>query len=291
MLQLPVMTLLLLATHTPYINMAIRDPEDTILDHISELLNPEECHELYLRLAIPPKHAEQSSAEKDRFSPSQWQDISNMDQCKERLSHWLETHRGVVGWDRLARALRQIGRPDISRELKKSLNKNRNLEPKWETEVNQTREAPKSALLLEQKVPTRRTRISRIPNHSRPLLKDEGWGLPASLQRLFVRPFNNLILQQYIGSTTRLLIVSVLTGLILWLISVYYIICWNLRQCLFANGGHYDGTPAGLNMNLTLIWNHLLEEDLSEGMEDPNTSGEEEEDEEEEEEENTEEEF
>ncbi|KAG8129417.1 hypothetical protein E2320_016105 [Naja naja] len=90
------------------------------------------------------------SEEKELVPSSQWQDISNMDQCKKSLGHWLEMQKGFIDWDRLARALRQIGRPDVSRELKKSIIKNRSLEPKWNTEENQTGAASKSLLIVRR---------------------------------------------------------------------------------------------------------------------------------------------
>lgn len=272
MLALMGVFLLLLATYTSYIKMAISGPATTILGSISELLNTEECHELCLLLAITQKDAELSE-EKELVPSSQWQDISNMDQCKESLGHWLEMQKGFIDWDRLARALRQIGRPDVSRELKKSLNKNRSLEPKWNTEENQTGAAPKSLLVIENRTPIRRSRQGPIQKPRKAFLKEKGWSVKTFFQKWLPFPLHHVTLQQYIGPATRLLIASFLAGLVLWLFSVYYIICWNLRQCLFASGVHYNGTPARQNMNLTVIWNHQSGED---SLDDPDTSEDEE---------------
>ncbi|XP_077180472.1 uncharacterized protein LOC143831345 [Paroedura picta] len=272
MLVLMEVTLFLLATHTSYINMAVISPEATTLDCISELLNPEECHELYIRIAIPQKDAKES-LEKDLFPSSQWQEISSMAQCKESLHHWLEMERGAVDWDRLARALRQIGRPDVSRELKKSLNKNRSLEPKWNVEDNHTVETVKTALLVQNKAPQRRRRHSPIQNHRKVLPKEMSWDMRNFFKQLFPAPWYKLGIQECIGPATRIILASSLTGLVLWLVAVYYVICWNLGQCLFANGVHYNTAPARQNMNFTMIWNNQHSEDsLDEGEEDPGTS-------------------
>ncbi|XP_060108823.1 transmembrane and death domain protein 1 [Heteronotia binoei] len=275
MLVLMEVTLLLLATHTSYINMAVTSPEATTLDHISELLNPEECREFYIRIAVTQKDVKEP-LEKDPFPPSQWQEISSMAQCKETLNHWLEMERGTVDWDRLARALRQIGRPDVSRELKKSLNKNRSLEPKWNVEDNQTVETVKSALLIQNKAPHQRRRHSPIHNNRKGLLKEMGWDMKTFFMRLFPAPWHKLNIQECIGPATRVILVSFLTGLILWLVSVYYVICWNLGQCLFASGVHYNTPSPQQNMNFTMILNdQLSESSLDEGEEDPDTSGDE----------------
>ncbi|XP_039193231.1 uncharacterized protein LOC120305442 [Crotalus tigris] len=265
MLALMGVFLLLLATHTSYIKMAISGPATTILGSISELLSTQECHELCLLLAITQKEAELSE-ERELIPSSQWQDISNMDQCKESLGHWLEMQKGFIDWDRLARALRQIGRPDVSRELKKSLNMNRSLEPKWNAEENQTGMAPKSHLVIEKRAPVRRSRQGPIQKPRKAFLKEKSWSWKTFFQKWLPSPLHRFTLQQYIGPATRLLLATFLAGLVLWLFSLYYIICWNLRQCLFANGVHYNGTPVRQNMNLTVIWNHQSEEDSSEDL-------------------------
>lgn len=265
-------TLLLLATHTSYINMAVTtSPEATTLDSISELLKPEECQELYIRIAAPQKDA-QEPPEKDLLPSTQWQEISSMAQCKESLNHWLEMEKGNVDWDRLARALRQIGRPDVSRELKKSLNKNRSLEPKWNVEENHTVETVKLAVPNQNKTLHRRRRHSPIQNHRKIIPKELSWDVKTFFTQLFPAPWYKLSIQECIGPATRIILASFLTGLVLWLVSVYYVICWNLGQCLFANGIHYNTTPARQNMNFTMIWNEPSEDSLEEGDEDLITS-------------------
>lgn len=283
--------LLLLAAQTSYIYMAVHNPETTTLSHISELLIPEECQELYVRLAAPQMDAKQSS-EKDLFASSQWQGISNMDQCKDSLSHWLATQKGPVDWDRLARALRQIGRPDISRELKKSLNQYRALEPKWNTETNQTAEAPQAAplvenqtpkaleitwdpeahqageppkttLLVDNKDPSQRSHDNLIPKDRIKALMDKSWEMFS---------LHILRLQQCISQLALMVTLSFLSGMIVWLISVYYIVCWSSRQCLFANGDLYDTKPERRNMNLTVIWNQPASEDSTDDDDDLSSS-------------------
>ncbi|XP_053231047.1 transmembrane and death domain protein 1-like [Podarcis raffonei] len=274
MLALTGLPLFLLASQMTYIKMAAHDPEATVLGCVSELLNPEECHELYIRLATPQKDAQQPSEEGDLYPAGQREGISDMDQCKEGLKQWLQLQRGAIDWDRLARALRQIGRPDVSRELKKSLNKNRSLEPKWDAEGNRTvvMGAQPSALLVENKAPTRRSRYRPIHKHHKTFAKEGSWDLKAFLLQLFPVALQNLTLQQCVLPAARLLVVSFLAGLVLWLISVYYVICWNLGQCLFASGLRYGATPARQNMNLTVIWNNQAVEDTIDDEEDPDSS-------------------
>ncbi|XP_078240524.1 uncharacterized protein LOC144586327 [Pogona vitticeps] len=276
MMVLVHVALLLLATHTPNMNMAVHGPEANVLGYISEFLNPEECSELYLRLTFSSKEAEQPFEEKDLFSPNQQQDISNMDQCKESLSYWLEMQRGLVDWDRLARALRQIGRPDVSRELKKSLNKNRSLEPKWNPGANQTVGISESAVPIKVKTPRQRSCQGPIQKNGKTFLKEENGGLAASFLKLLPLPLDNTTLQQYILPATKLVLTSFLAGLVLWLVSAYYLICWNLRQCLFVSGVRYGEMPAGQNMNLTVVWTHHCHEDSQGDRDGLDTSEEEE---------------
>lgn len=273
MLVLMGVPLLLLAAHTSYTHTALDGPEATTLSHISELLNLEECQELYIRLAVPQKDAEHL-AEADLFPPSQGQDISNPDQCKNSLAHWLEMQRGTVDWDRLARALRQIGRPDISRELKKRLSRNPTLEPKWEGEANETAATPETALLEEKKNPSQKSPHSPIQRYGTPFLKKKkkSWDWDTEAFSFF----HNISLQECLRPLALMLIASLLTGLVVWLISVYYVVCWNLGQCLFASGENnnhayanaYDTSPRRQNMNLTVILNQPANEGYLDDQED-----------------------
>ncbi|KAF7246920.1 hypothetical protein EYD10_07157 [Varanus komodoensis] len=261
--------LLLLASHLSYIKAAANNLEAATLGSISMLLSPDECHELYIRIAIPQKESEMDGLD----PPSQWQDIVTTDQCKESLGHWLEMQGRAIDWDRLARALRQIGRPDISRELKKSLNKNRSLEPKWNLDDNQTMGGtPKSALLVEDEVPSQRSRYGPLQRHRKAPLKESNLDLRSFFLQLLPSPLHNFSLQQHLVPVIQLLIASFLSGLVLWLASLCYIICWSLWQCLFANGIRYSATPGNQNMNLTLIWNHTPGEGSLDYREDWGTS-------------------
>ncbi|KAJ6658104.1 hypothetical protein lerEdw1_001580 [Lerista edwardsae] len=275
MLVLMGVPLLLLAAHTSYSHTAVDGPEAATISHISELLNLEECRELYIRLAVPQKDAKHSS-DKDLFPPSQGQDISNPDQCKNSLAHWLEIQRGTVDWDRLARALRQIGRPDISRELKKRLSRNPTLEPKWEEETNQTAAAaPETALLAEKKDPSQKSPHGPIQRYRTAFLKKRSWDWDTVFQEAFPF-FHNVSLQQCLRPLAVMLIASLLAGLVVWLISVYYVVCWNLGQCLFASGEDnnyaygfgYGTNPGRQNMNLTVIVNQPANEDYLDDQED-----------------------
>ncbi|XP_042336022.1 uncharacterized protein LOC121937154 [Sceloporus undulatus] len=241
-MALPVMTLLLLATYTAYINTAIHDPKTTILNDVLEFLNPEQCHEVCLTLTILPK---------DRLSPSQQQDISNMEQCKESLHHWLKMQRNAVDWDSLARAFRQIGRPDISRELKKRLRENRSLEPKWSLEETQTREGPRSALLCEEEAPFQSTHHKPTQKRQRTLLKEECCEPMASFLTWLSLSLHNL--PKYIGQNAKLL-----TAL-----SFCIILFWMLRQCFLS-----ADTPPRDRINYIVICNRIMDENDTQDLDD-----------------------
>ncbi|XP_025033376.1 uncharacterized protein C12orf81-like, partial [Python bivittatus] len=75
-------------------------------------------------------------------------DIISTAQCQETLQRWLETEGDSMYWDRLSRALQLIGRPDVSLELGKNLNQDKNLEIKRNVEeYHQTVQRLTSSLL------------------------------------------------------------------------------------------------------------------------------------------------
>nr|XP_048305530.1 transmembrane and death domain protein 1 [Myodes glareolus] len=50
------------------------------------------------------------------------------DGCREALASWLAAEAPVLSWDRVARALRRSGRPDVARELAKNLHQQATLQ-------------------------------------------------------------------------------------------------------------------------------------------------------------------
>ncbi|KAM9265016.1 transmembrane and death domain protein 1 [Morus bassanus] len=103
------------------------------MSRIAELLSPSECRQLQGRLAGPDedlgeRELERLSEKNNPIRPRRRRDLHGRTGCSEALRDWLGTAGEVTTWDRLARTLRQIGRPDIARELGKNLNQDRSLE-------------------------------------------------------------------------------------------------------------------------------------------------------------------
>lgn len=58
--------------------------------------------------------------------PAGSREVSNG--CREALASWLAAEAPVLSWDRVARALRRSGRPDVARELAKNLHQQATLQ-------------------------------------------------------------------------------------------------------------------------------------------------------------------
>uniref|UniRef100_A0A8C9J458 Transmembrane and death domain 1 n=1 Tax=Piliocolobus tephrosceles TaxID=591936 RepID=A0A8C9J458_9PRIM len=124
---------------------------------LAELLTPEECGHFrsLLEAPEPDVEAELSRLSEDRLarpeplnitsgSPSRRRrrrreaaedpaggaagpgEVSNG--CREALAAWLAPQAASLSWDRLARALRRSGRPDVARELGKNLHQQATLQ-------------------------------------------------------------------------------------------------------------------------------------------------------------------
>ncbi|XP_074989792.1 transmembrane and death domain protein 1 [Calonectris borealis] len=123
------------------------------MSRIAELLSPSECRQLQGRLAGPDRdlgerELEQLSEENNPIRPRRA--LRGRRGCSEALQVWLETAGEVTTWDRLARDLRHIGRPDIARELGKNLNQDRSLELRRNVEeYGRTVQHLTSSLLLQ----------------------------------------------------------------------------------------------------------------------------------------------
>ncbi|XP_051701470.1 transmembrane and death domain protein 1 [Oryctolagus cuniculus] len=117
---------------------------------LAELLTPEECGHFrsLLQAPEPDFEAELARLSEDRLarprpvrpisgSPGQlWRRRREAqedpdavsDGCREALAAWLAVQAPSLSWDRVARALRRCGRPDVARELGKNLHQQATLQ-------------------------------------------------------------------------------------------------------------------------------------------------------------------
>ena len=140
------------------------------MNRIAELLSPSECGQLQGWLAGPDRdlgeqELEQLSEENNPIhSRRRRRDLRGPTGCSEALRSWLGTAGEVITWDQLAHGLRQIGRPDIARELGKNLNQDRSLELRRNVEeYSHSVQHLTSSLLLEGEQHGR-TRGRRAPD-------------------------------------------------------------------------------------------------------------------------------
>ncbi|XP_027700124.1 uncharacterized protein C12orf81-like [Vombatus ursinus] len=125
--------------------------EDSMGPHmavrLAEMLTPEEC-ELFRALLEAPEpdpEAELARLSEDRRPPDEepeggkgllrrrreereLQPPDSDTVCRKGLASWMEAKAPALAWDRVARALRRCGRPDVARELAKSLHQEATLE-------------------------------------------------------------------------------------------------------------------------------------------------------------------
>ncbi|XP_025068185.1 uncharacterized protein C12orf81-like [Alligator sinensis] len=146
--------LLLLVTGVACDDTAADDIGPHTMGRIAELLSPEECHEFYVDITSPEEDVDKElarlSEEKNPIHARPRRAIASTEQCRDILTQWLRTDGDALYWDRLARALRRIGRPDVSYELGKNLNQDKNLELKRNVDEYHERVAHlTSSLLLE----------------------------------------------------------------------------------------------------------------------------------------------
>ncbi|KAJ7317861.1 hypothetical protein JRQ81_004023 [Phrynocephalus forsythii] len=131
------------------------DISSHMMGRISELLSPEECQAFYAKLRAPEENVREEldrlSEKRNPIQARRRRDIISVEQCKDTLSHWLQTEGDTMYWDRLSRSLQAIGRPDVSVELGKNLNQDKNLEMKKNVEeYHKTVKHLTSSLLLEE---------------------------------------------------------------------------------------------------------------------------------------------
>nr|XP_020640204.1 uncharacterized protein LOC110074406 [Pogona vitticeps] len=131
------------------------DISSHMMGRISELLSPEECQAFYAKLLGPEENVREEldrlSEKRNPIRARRRRDIISVEQCKETLTHWLQAEGDTMYWDRLSRSLQAIGRPDVSVELGKNLNQDKNLEMKKNVEgYHKTVKHLTSSLLLEE---------------------------------------------------------------------------------------------------------------------------------------------
>ncbi|XP_043080254.1 transmembrane and death domain protein 1-like [Puntigrus tetrazona] len=102
------------------------------LERLVELLTAHECEKLISALSQPEEsifqHLDRLSAERNQLLHSRRR--RNTDQqapCRSALKDWLQTHGKQIYYDRLSRALQQIGRTDIAIEVGKNINQEKTL--------------------------------------------------------------------------------------------------------------------------------------------------------------------
>ncbi|XP_070351422.1 transmembrane and death domain protein 1 [Equus asinus] len=111
---------------------------------LAELLTPEECghFQSLLKAPEPGVEAELARLSEDRLARVERPEptvepgrqrrrreaAEVSDGCREGLAAWLAAKAPSLSWDRVARALRRSGRPDVARELGKSLHQQATLQ-------------------------------------------------------------------------------------------------------------------------------------------------------------------
>ncbi|XP_070592115.1 transmembrane and death domain protein 1 [Erythrolamprus reginae] len=215
--------------------------DDTVADdigthmmaRISELLSPEECQAFHLNLLGPEENVKD---ELERLSEKnnpigrqrrrrKRRDILTTSQCKETLQQWLEAEGDTMYWDRLSRALQLIGRTDVSLELGKNLNQDKNLELKKNVEeYHETVKHLTSSLLLDegpqgsmQGRPRRQGQGSELP----PPPEQEEWEeLELIIERKKLPPYNRSLFEWATPLATGVLS-GFLTSFILVALALY----------------------------------------------------------------------
>ncbi|XP_018921198.1 transmembrane and death domain protein 1-like [Cyprinus carpio] len=102
------------------------------LERLVELLTAHECEELISAISQPEesifKHLDRLSAERNQLLHSRRRrNTEQKDPCHSALKDWLQIHGKQIYYDRLSRALQQIGRTDIAIEVGKNINQDKTL--------------------------------------------------------------------------------------------------------------------------------------------------------------------
>ncbi|XP_067321657.1 transmembrane and death domain protein 1 [Anolis sagrei] len=240
--------------------------DDTVADdigshmmgRISELLSPEECQAFNTKLLGPEENMREELdrllEEKNPIGARRRRDIISTQQCKETLDRWLQTEGDTMYWDRLSRALQDIGRPDVSMELGKNLNQDKNLEIKKNVEeYHETVKHLTSSLLLEEnemgmgEESSGQGRARRKASNTRRALRslDE---LELLIQRMPLPPYDRSLFE-WVKPVATGAIGGFLTSFVLVALAVYSYL-WILNEgCSDITPRNRDGIP---NIDLDL---------------------------------------
>lgn len=221
--------------------------DDTVADdigahmmaRISELLSPEECQAFHLKLLGPEENVKdelERLSEKNnpigrRRRRRRRRDIITTAQCQETLQRWLETEGDTMYWDRLSRALQLIGRADVSLELGKNLNQDKNLEIKKNVEeYHETVKHLTSSLLLDESpegsTQGRQRREGR--GSAAPLEQGEWDGLELIVERKTRPPYNRSLFEWATPLATGVLS-GFLTSFVMVALALYSFV-WILNE-------------------------------------------------------------
>ncbi|KAK7129162.1 hypothetical protein R3I94_017391 [Phoxinus phoxinus] len=102
------------------------------LERLVELLTDSECEEFISAMTQPEddifQHLDRLSAERNQLLQSRRRrHTDKKPPCRSALKDWLQTHGKQIYYDRLSRALQQIGRTDIAIEVGKNINQDKTL--------------------------------------------------------------------------------------------------------------------------------------------------------------------
>ncbi|KAM9115601.1 transmembrane and death domain protein 1 [Pangshura tecta] len=273
--------LLLLVTCGSCEDTAADDIGVHMMGRISELLSPEECHEFYTQITGPEenieKELERLSEVKNPILSRHRRDIVSTEQCKDVLTRWLKAEGDAVYWDRLSRALRQIGRPDISQELGKNLNQDKNLELKRNVEeYHKGVEHLTSSLLLEEDEKygetNQHSRAPRAGGKSRREsgLMQEGWGnIDLIIERKPLPPYNRSLFE-WINPVASGFIGGFLISLVLMALAMYSFL-WTLNGdtleiCRHNPGPRPEHAAHNPLFEYDLNYALILDEDLGDNL-------------------------
>ncbi|XP_072336392.1 transmembrane and death domain protein 1 isoform X3 [Scyliorhinus torazame] len=92
------------------------------MTRIAELLTTVECEELHAKLTQPEKDImkefdEMLEGNDNLFKTRKRREITSINDCNNILIDWLKKEGDSMYWDRLSRALRQVGRDDVDKVL------------------------------------------------------------------------------------------------------------------------------------------------------------------------------
>ncbi|XP_050781025.1 transmembrane and death domain protein 1 [Gopherus flavomarginatus] len=273
--------LLLLVTCGSCEDTAADDIGVHMMGRISELLSPEECHEFYTQITGPEENIEEElerlSEVKNPILSRHRRDIVSTEQCKDVLTQWLEAEGDAVYWDRLSRALRQIGRPDISQELGKNVNQDKNLELKRNVEeYHKGVEHLTSSLLLEEDEKYGETnehsRARRAGGKSRREsgLMQAGWGdIDLIIERKPLPPYNRSLFE-WINPVASGFIGGFLISFVLMALAIYSFL-WTLNRDTLEISHHNPGpwperTAHNPLFKYDLNYALILDEDLGDSL-------------------------